>query len=340
MDDYRIPDDQNGLLNLIRFIYDNHTLQNPTPQELQEKVIICPKNEIVDIVNAKVMSMIPGRPHVYNSYDEALPHGHDGGELLQLGATYRISGFSCEKTPSWEQTLQNDTSLIFGKYLQAHNIANDNFPQHYFDFATYNELADSANVRDAVLTDYIGRIRAISGISTFGDATSQRKQRRTIDIENLREEQSTDTTPFLNINNQRTLKRPDFVLDTIFQNASLPLPAPPTPVQQLPLIQNPILPATQPQNLQNPPPTAPELAAIHIANPPSPALSTTTSNEPEVIEADIGTATIPKTTPRLIKLHQKPRKKQKERTPNNHPPAAEPSEAMKKTKTEDPKTDA
>ncbi|GKB07006.1 DNA helicase [Tanacetum coccineum] len=32
---------------------------------------------------------------------------------------------------------------------------------------------------------YIGRIRAISGIYTFGDATTQRKHQRTIDIENL-----------------------------------------------------------------------------------------------------------------------------------------------------------
>nr|GEY17715.1 retrotransposon protein, putative, Ty1-copia subclass [Tanacetum cinerariifolium] len=341
----RIPDDENGLLNLIKFIYDDHTLQHPTPQELQEKVIICPKNDVVDVVNAKVMSMIPGTPHVYQSYDEALPHGHDVGkvellypreylntlsfaglpphklelkigtpiillrninivgghcnrthlivkqllpkvieaqivtgtrigqkvyllripltkkdpkipfifkrkqfpikicyamtinksqrqsfnkigvmmattskmdpsrgdkrkmiiaeleitkvadlkstdsnkiiegtaiqanmdvtdtryfgQLLQLDATYRISGFSCEKTPTWERTLHNDTSLICGRYLQIHNIPNDNFPHHYFDFAAYNELAGRANVRDAVLTDYIGRIRAISGISAF-----------------------------------------------------------------------------------------------------------------------------------------------------------------------------
>ncbi|GKD60085.1 DNA helicase [Tanacetum coccineum] len=83
------------------------------------------------------------------------------------------------------RTLRNDTSLIFGKYLQVNNIPNDYFPQHYFDFAAYNELADRANVRDAVLTDYIGCIRAISGIYTFGDATSQRKSCRMIDIENL-----------------------------------------------------------------------------------------------------------------------------------------------------------
>ncbi|GKF83391.1 DNA helicase, partial [Tanacetum coccineum] len=83
-DNYRIPDDENGFLKLIRFIYDDQTLRNPTPQQLQEKVIVCPKNEVVDIVNTKVMSMIPGTPTVYTSYDEALPHGHNGGEVELL----------------------------------------------------------------------------------------------------------------------------------------------------------------------------------------------------------------------------------------------------------------
>ncbi|GJS91735.1 hypothetical protein Tco_0774371 [Tanacetum coccineum] len=73
-------------------------------------------------------------------------------QLLQLGATYRISVFSCEKTPFWEWTLKNSTSLIFGKYLHAHNIPNENFPLHYFNFALYNELAGRANVKNAVLT--------------------------------------------------------------------------------------------------------------------------------------------------------------------------------------------
>nr|GEU31172.1 uncharacterized mitochondrial protein AtMg00810-like [Tanacetum cinerariifolium] len=113
-DDYQIPDDENGLLNLIRFIYDDHMLQNPTPQELQEKVIICPKNEIVDIVNAKVMSMIPGRPHVYGSYDEALPHRHDGGEVN-----------------------------------------------------SYNELADRANAKDAMLTDSIISLRQKNTLAEY-----------------------------------------------------------------------------------------------------------------------------------------------------------------------------
>ncbi|GKB66413.1 DNA helicase [Tanacetum coccineum] len=97
-DNHQIPDDENRIINLIRFIYDDDTLQNPTPQKLQEKVIVCPKNEIVDIVNAKVMSMIPRKTYVYGSYDEALPHGHDGGEVEMLTmATTGEMDSNCEE---------------------------------------------------------------------------------------------------------------------------------------------------------------------------------------------------------------------------------------------------
>lgn len=37
-DDYCIPDDENGLSELIKFIYDKDTLQKPSAQQLQQKV--------------------------------------------------------------------------------------------------------------------------------------------------------------------------------------------------------------------------------------------------------------------------------------------------------------
>ncbi|GKA58994.1 hypothetical protein Tco_0758307 [Tanacetum coccineum] len=123
-------------------------------------------------------------------------------QLLQLHTAYKISGFNCERTSPLERTLQNDTSLIFGKYIHLHPVPNIDFPEHYFNFAAYNELARRANVKNAVLTDYIARVRAISGVYTFGDTTTQRKYQRIIDIENLRPEQLPDTMPFLIVNNQ------------------------------------------------------------------------------------------------------------------------------------------
>ncbi|GJU27393.1 hypothetical protein Tco_1166014, partial [Tanacetum coccineum] len=49
-------------------------------------------------------------------------------------------------------------------------ILNDGFPEHYFNFASYNELPARADVRIAILT---------------GDATTNRIRRRTIDIQDL-----------------------------------------------------------------------------------------------------------------------------------------------------------
>nr|GEZ42054.1 DNA helicase [Tanacetum cinerariifolium] len=77
---YCIPDDGNGISNLINFIYDNETLRYPSAMKLQDKVIVCPKNDTTDIINNKILSLLLERAYTYLSYDEAIPHGHDGGE--------------------------------------------------------------------------------------------------------------------------------------------------------------------------------------------------------------------------------------------------------------------
>nr|GEW58416.1 DNA helicase [Tanacetum cinerariifolium] len=59
---YCIPGDNNGLSNLINFIYDKDTLQHPTAQELQHKAIVCPRNDIADIINIKILKMVDGFP--------------------------------------------------------------------------------------------------------------------------------------------------------------------------------------------------------------------------------------------------------------------------------------
>ncbi|GJU52866.1 hypothetical protein Tco_1226580 [Tanacetum coccineum] len=72
-----------------------------------------------------------------------------------------------------------------GPYYTS-SIPNNDFPEHCFNFAAYDEQTKWANVKNVVLTDYIGHIRSISGINTSGDAITNRTHRRTIDIENLR----------------------------------------------------------------------------------------------------------------------------------------------------------
>ncbi|GJZ69210.1 DNA helicase [Tanacetum coccineum] len=99
-------------------------------------------------------------------------------QLLQLHNAYRITGFSCEQTVPWERTLDNPISLTFGKFITLQQIPNADFPEHYFNFAVYNELPAKVKVKNPVLT-------AVSGIHTFGNATTNRSYQRTIHIQNL-----------------------------------------------------------------------------------------------------------------------------------------------------------
>ncbi|GJT36825.1 DNA helicase [Tanacetum coccineum] len=48
--------------------------------------------------------------------------------LLQLHKAYRISGFRCEQTGLWERTLDNPTSLIFGKFIHLEEVPTEDFP--------------------------------------------------------------------------------------------------------------------------------------------------------------------------------------------------------------------
>nr|GEU77088.1 DNA helicase [Tanacetum cinerariifolium] len=262
---FQIPNDENGLTKLIEFIYDKDIILHPNAKDLQDKAIICPKNDIADVINAKVMDMLPGCATTYISNDEAIPHGQNGGEvellypieylntlnfagipphelklkigspimllrniniigglcngtrmivttielanvddsgqqnkgkiiltepkityiselsstaydktieaigtpiqanmglldaeyfdqLLQLQKAYQFTGYSCEPTDKWERTLPTETSLIFGRFLQVQEIPGVEFPEHYFNFAAYNELQDRLTAKNPILT--------------------------------------------------------------------------------------------------------------------------------------------------------------------------------------------
>lgn len=89
----RIPDkhcfeaNEEGKWQLIDFIYDRETLMHPTAESLQDKAIVCPRNETADAINAEVLATLEGVSHFYSSVDQAIPRGNDGGatELLYPG---------------------------------------------------------------------------------------------------------------------------------------------------------------------------------------------------------------------------------------------------------------
>nr|GEW05745.1 DNA helicase [Tanacetum cinerariifolium] len=272
---YCIPNDEKGLQNLINFIYDQNTLQTPSAVSLQQKSIVCSKNETADMRNSKVLEMVQGETKIYLSRDEARPVDNDGAEtemlypvehlntlklpgypprrasmelstiahltpvyynktidvrlyrkrtakslpdltpttfccilidqedidyfdrILQIGFAYRISNFICEPTSSNQQTLENKTSLRFGRFTKFDNIPATTFPCHYFEFTSYNRLESKIPKPDnnnkmqyPVLTDYIGCIRSVSGITHFRDPNRSEKILRKIEIENLKNQTS------------------------------------------------------------------------------------------------------------------------------------------------------
>ncbi|GJW79427.1 DNA helicase [Tanacetum coccineum] len=109
---FQIQDDENGLTKLIQFIYNKHTLLHPTAKDLQEKVIVCPKNDTADVINAKVMSMLPGHTTTYTSHDEAMPHGQDGGEVELLYPTEYLNILNFAGIPPHELKLKIGTPIM------------------------------------------------------------------------------------------------------------------------------------------------------------------------------------------------------------------------------------
>lgn len=104
---------------------------------------------------------------------------------LDINTCYHIEGYGCKRTEHWQQTVNNNLTLLFGKYTKITQIEDNGFPHHYFSFVSYNEVASRTETRDAVLTDYIGIIRTVSDIKEFGDTTTNKIYRRNITIQNL-----------------------------------------------------------------------------------------------------------------------------------------------------------
>ncbi|GKD38163.1 DNA helicase, partial [Tanacetum coccineum] len=117
---FQIPDDENGLKNLIQFIYDEHTLLHPSARDLQDKAIVCPKNDTADVINAKVMNMLPGQSTTYISNDEAIPHGHDNGEVELLYPIEYLNTLNFTGIPPYELKLKIGTPTML---LRNINIA-------------------------------------------------------------------------------------------------------------------------------------------------------------------------------------------------------------------------
>ncbi|XP_071700213.1 uncharacterized protein [Rutidosis leptorrhynchoides] len=95
--EYCIKDNENGMSNLISFIYNDVLLQNPTASLLQQQVIVCPKNSDAYEINDSILCMVRRQQTTYLSLDLATPRANDGGETELL---YPIDNLNNLKYPS------------------------------------------------------------------------------------------------------------------------------------------------------------------------------------------------------------------------------------------------
>ncbi|GJX76207.1 DNA helicase [Tanacetum coccineum] len=94
-DELCIPDSDTALTELINFIYDEETLQRPTPKTLQKKVI----------------------EHVYLSADEATPHTNDCGKTELLYPNEYLNSLTFASLPPHRLELKVGAPIILLRNL-------------------------------------------------------------------------------------------------------------------------------------------------------------------------------------------------------------------------------
>nr|GEU56665.1 DNA helicase [Tanacetum cinerariifolium] len=85
LQEYCIDTGKEGLSKLINFIYDDATLKAPTASTLQEKAIVCPKNDTIDEVNAKILSLTKGVMKTYLITTKGGNTDYDASKCQSIG---------------------------------------------------------------------------------------------------------------------------------------------------------------------------------------------------------------------------------------------------------------
>ncbi|KAI3517652.1 hypothetical protein L1887_16867 [Cichorium endivia] len=98
-------------------------------------------------------------------------------QLLELHSAYRVSDFNCKQTKTWQRTLPNPTSIRFGNFTKFEKVSPDDFPNHHFNFISYNQLSTRLP-KNSILT---------GELKQSGNPNSNQIVRRVLDIENLKQ---------------------------------------------------------------------------------------------------------------------------------------------------------
>ncbi|GJW46157.1 hypothetical protein Tco_0077803 [Tanacetum coccineum] len=117
---YCIPDNEDAMSNLINFMYDDQTLKKPNARDLQQKTIVCPRNNTTDLINSAIPSKVKGTSTVYKSLDKAIPVGNDGGKVELLYLTEYLNSLQLSGFPPHELELKAGVPIMLLRNVNLH----------------------------------------------------------------------------------------------------------------------------------------------------------------------------------------------------------------------------
>ncbi|GJX78002.1 DNA helicase, partial [Tanacetum coccineum] len=109
---YSIIPDETGMSQLIDFIYDDTTLKTPTTGALQQKAIVCSKNQTSDAVNVRIFANVEGQSRIYLSNDEAIPTGRETSKTNLLYPTEYLNTITFPGFPPHELELKVGSPIM------------------------------------------------------------------------------------------------------------------------------------------------------------------------------------------------------------------------------------
>ncbi|GJS69271.1 DNA helicase [Tanacetum coccineum] len=170
------------MLELIDFIYDDNTLKTPNAAALQEKAIVCPKNNIGDVVNVKILSAIKGQIKTYLSKDDAIPMDRETSEAEMLYPMEYLNTITFPGFSPHELQLKVGLPIILLRNVNLYGGL-CNSTRMIVRSLMLNLIEAQIITRTRI--DYLGCIRSNSDVTPFGDVNRGQSYRRKLDIKNL-----------------------------------------------------------------------------------------------------------------------------------------------------------
>jgi len=114
--EFLIPNDEDGVHNLIAAVYPNLVIEYADWLYRRERGILAPTNDDVDEINSIMLSMIPGDVKAYMSCD-TLSNSNDGGTFSDMAPPELLHSLKISGLPNHSLELKIGAPVILLRNL-------------------------------------------------------------------------------------------------------------------------------------------------------------------------------------------------------------------------------